>query len=73
MANASSNISGVKLTCGGVGKLTRITSGTTSKEFFEKNGTFVTLGGFADFILPSVVGAQAHGAIVRLSLPGVNY
>lgn len=33
MADGSANICGVKLTCGGVGKLTRITGHTASKSF----------------------------------------
>lgn len=28
---------------------------------------FLTLGGFADFILPSVLGGKAHGAIMGLA------
>lgn len=36
MADKSSNINGVKLTCGGVGKLTRITGYTKSEAFASK-------------------------------------
>ncbi|CDZ97447.1 DapA-like [Phaffia rhodozyma] len=66
IANRSSNICGVKLTCGAVGKLTRITGGVSNMAFKTKNGEFLTLGGFADFILPTVLGAQAQGAIMGL-------
>ncbi|KAJ9093472.1 hypothetical protein QFC19_008331 [Naganishia cerealis] len=73
IAQESSNICGVKLTCGAVGKLTRITAATTSAEFLKKyprkvqSAPFLTLGGFADFILPSVLGGKAHGAIMGLA------
>lgn len=72
IARSSSNICGVKLTCGAVGKLTRITSATTSDEFQKTfprklaGSTFLTLGGFADFMFPTVLGSQAHGAIMGL-------
>ncbi|KAB5596489.1 Dihydrodipicolinate synthetase family protein [Ceratobasidium theobromae] len=65
------NICGVKLTCGNVGKLTRIAA-TTSVPSFDKahprknkDAPYLVLGGFADFILPSAF-ARAHGAISGL-------
>ncbi|KAJ1309811.1 hypothetical protein OPQ81_006576 [Rhizoctonia solani] len=71
IAEEGSNICGVKLTCGNVGKLTRIAA-TTAVASFEKahprknnNAPFLVLGGFADFILPSAF-ARAHGAISGL-------
>ncbi|KAL7409925.1 dihydrodipicolinate synthetase [Mrakia frigida] len=69
IADGSSNIVGVKLTCGGVGKLTRITGHTTTKAFVSARAgkEFVTLGGFADFILPTVLGSKADGAIMGLA------
>ncbi|KAI5452466.1 hypothetical protein NCC49_000629 [Naganishia albida] len=73
IAQESSNICGVKLTCGAVGKLTRITAATTSADFLKKyprkvsSAPFLTLGGFADFMLPSVLGGKAHGAIMGLA------
>lgn len=72
IAKASSNICGVKLTCGAVGKLTRISAATTSEDFLknyprkQSNAPFLTLGGFADFMLPTVLGGKAHGAIMGL-------
>jgi 4-hydroxy-2-oxoglutarate aldolase len=72
IAREGSNICGIKLTCGAVGKLTRITAATATpsfKDYPRKSASapiFVTLGGFADFMLPSVVGGRAHGAIMGL-------
>jgi dihydrodipicolinate synthase/N-acetylneuraminate lyase len=72
IAREGSNICGVKLTCGAVGKLTRITAQTATAGFADyprKSSNapqFVTLGGFADFLLPSVLGGRAHGAIMGL-------
>jgi len=66
------NICGVKLTCGNVGKLTRIAS-TVSWPAFDKSyprknkdAPFIVLGGFCDFLVPSVF-ARAHGAITGLA------
>jgi L-threo-3-deoxy-hexylosonate aldolase len=36
IARSSSNVAGIKLTCGGVGKITRLTGLTKSKEFVDK-------------------------------------
>lgn len=59
IATSTSNIVGVKLTCGNVGKLQRI-SASTSKD------KFVPLAGKADFLLPALV-AGSSGAITALS------
>ena len=73
IARENANIAGVKLTCGAVGKLTRITANTGVSSFSESYPRlspsapeFVTLGGFADFLLPTVLGSRAHGAIMGL-------
>lgn len=72
IAKEGSNICGVKLTCGAVGKLTRITAATATPGFdaytrkSKAAPQFITLGGFADFMLPSVLGGRAHGAIMGL-------
>lgn len=72
IAREGSNICGVKLTCGAVGKLTRIAGATATSDFEQyprKSSaapTFVTLGGFADFLAPTVAGGRAHGAIMGL-------
>ncbi|KAG8713719.1 hypothetical protein FRC08_012910 [Ceratobasidium sp. 394] len=71
IATEGSNICGVKLTCGNVGKLTRIAATTAVPSFDKahprknKDAPFLVLGGFADFILPSAF-ARAHGAISGL-------
>jgi len=71
IAKASSNICGVKLTCGNVGKLVRIAATTALPSFDKqhprknKDAPFLVLGGYADFILPSAF-ARAHGAISGL-------
>ncbi|KAL0960824.1 hypothetical protein HGRIS_005843 [Hohenbuehelia grisea] len=65
------NICGVKLTCGNVGKLTRIADTVSAAEFVasypRKNlhAPFLVLGGFVDFLTPSLF-ANAHGAITGL-------
>jgi L-threo-3-deoxy-hexylosonate aldolase len=63
------NLAGVKLTCGNVGKLTRICA-TVSDPSFESahprknpNAPFLVLCGFADFILPATY-VNGHGAII---------
>ncbi|KAG8904502.1 hypothetical protein FRB99_001635 [Tulasnella sp. 403] len=72
IAKESSNICGVKLTCGNVGKLVRIATTTAVPAFDKlyprknKDAPFLVLGGFADFILPSAF-SRAHGAIVGLA------
>ncbi|TXT13678.1 hypothetical protein VHUM_01045 [Vanrija humicola] len=75
IARENPNICGVKLTCGAVGKLTRITGATATPEFADKYPRahpdvapeFITLGGFADFLLPTVGAGRAHGAIMGLA------
>jgi 4-hydroxy-2-oxoglutarate aldolase len=52
------NIVGVKLTCGNTGKLARVTAATASTGF-------ATMGGSADFLLPTLV-AGGHGVIAGL-------
>jgi len=71
LATECPNLAGVKLTCGNVGKLTRI-AGTVSDSSFaslypRKNpdAPFLVLGGYADFLLPSAY-ANGHGAITGL-------
>lgn len=72
IAREAPNICGIKLTCGAVGKLGRITAQTATPAFakFPRQSSaapdFVTLGGFADFLAPTVAGGRAHGAIMGL-------
>ncbi|KIP12231.1 hypothetical protein PHLGIDRAFT_327433 [Phlebiopsis gigantea 11061_1 CR5-6] len=66
------NIVGVKLTCGNVGKLTRIcatVSGTAfAASYPRKNPAdqFLVLGGYSDFLVPSTY-AGGHGCITGLA------
>ncbi|OBZ66559.1 L-threo-3-deoxy-hexylosonate aldolase [Grifola frondosa] len=66
------NLTGVKLTCGNVGKLTRICATVSEPAFAalhprkSPNARFLVLGGFIDFLLPSTY-ANAHGAITGLA------
>jgi L-threo-3-deoxy-hexylosonate aldolase len=88
MAADISNLCGVKLTCGNVGKLTRIAATVSVPSFVRdhprKNkdaplvlplwssygcsrfGSFLVLGGFVDFLLPSLY-ANGHGSITGLA------
>lgn len=72
LAVACPNICGVKLTCGNVGKLTRIAAAVADPEFGKvhprKNpdSRFLVLGGYADFITSSAF-VQGHGAITGLA------
>ncbi|WVQ79228.1 hypothetical protein IAT38_001324 [Cryptococcus sp. DSM 104549] len=73
IAQEGANVCGIKLTCGAVGKLTRITAATAVPSFKDayprKSATapeFLTLGGFADFLAPAVLGGRGHGAIMGL-------
>lgn len=73
IAKEGPNTCGIKLTCGAVGKLTRITGATAVASFAENHRRkssvapdFLTLGGFADFLLPTVIGSRAGGAIMGL-------
>jgi len=56
IASLAPNVCGIKLTCGAVGKLTRITS---------LRPDFAVLGGFADIILPGMA-MGGKGAIIGL-------
>ncbi|KAM0723733.1 hypothetical protein Q7P37_000723 [Cladosporium fusiforme] len=53
------NIVGVKLTCGNTGKLTRVAAATSSTGF-------ATMGGSADFLLPTLIGG-GQGVIAGLA------
>ncbi|PFH54284.1 hypothetical protein AMATHDRAFT_170014 [Amanita thiersii Skay4041] len=72
LATECPNICGVKLTCGNVGKLTRIAGAVSSENFAsmsprrQTSAPFLVLGGYADFLLPSTF-ANAHGAITGLA------
>jgi len=72
LAKECPNICGVKLTCGNVGKLTRIADAVAAPAFTalhpRKNPSapFLVLGGFTDFIVPSTY-ANGHGAITGLA------
>ncbi|KAF8136564.1 hypothetical protein EV363DRAFT_1319941 [Boletus edulis] len=66
------NLVGVKLTCGDVGKLTRVAA-TVSDPTFSPNhprknrdAQFLVLGGFTDFLLPGAY-VNGHGAITGLA------
>lgn len=56
---SSPNAVGVKLTCGSVGKVTRLTQHPRST---AQGGDFLVLNGFADHLLPSA-SVRASGAI----------
>ncbi|KAI0797959.1 dihydrodipicolinate synthetase [Abortiporus biennis] len=72
LATEYSNLVGVKLTCGNVGKLTRICATVSEQSFISSHprsnstGPFLVLGGFIDFLVPSVY-ANGHGAITGLA------
>ncbi|KAL1942729.1 hypothetical protein VTO73DRAFT_4969 [Trametes versicolor] len=72
LATECPNLTGVKLTCGNVGKLTRICATVSEPSFAEKyprrkaHAPFLVLGGFIDFLLPSTF-VNAHGAITGLA------
>ncbi|CAL1707769.1 unnamed protein product [Somion occarium] len=71
LAQECPNLAGVKLTCGNVGKLTRICATVCDPSFSSVyprknlNAPFLVLGGFIDFLVPSTF-ANAHGAITGL-------
>ncbi|KAJ3555997.1 hypothetical protein NM688_g2272 [Phlebia brevispora] len=71
LAEECPNLCGIKLTCGNVGKLTRICATVSQTSFAEKyprknpNAPFLVLGGFTDFLLPSIY-ANGHGVITGL-------
>ncbi|PCH38167.1 dihydrodipicolinate synthetase [Wolfiporia cocos MD-104 SS10] len=72
LATSSPNLAGVKLTCGNVGKLTRICATVSDASFpslyprRNPNAPFLVLGGYADFLVPSAF-ANGHGAITGLA------
>ncbi|KAF8651426.1 hypothetical protein AX16_004728 [Volvariella volvacea WC 439] len=72
LAEECPNTCGVKLTCGNVGKLTRIADVVSNPKFVSAyprkntNAPFLVLGGFTDFLVPSAY-ANAHGAITGLA------
>ncbi|KAG6898353.1 hypothetical protein C0992_009028 [Termitomyces sp. T32_za158] len=72
LATECPNIVGVKLTCGNVGKLTRIAATVSSPTWTSThprknpNSNFLVLGGFTDFIVPSTF-VNGHGAITGLA------
>ncbi|TEB36390.1 dihydrodipicolinate synthetase [Coprinellus micaceus] len=72
LAISSPNLCGVKLTCGNVGKLTRLAEFISSDSFVanyprkNSDAPFLILGGFADFLLPSAF-VEGHGAITGLA------
>ncbi|PPQ93278.1 hypothetical protein CVT25_015276 [Psilocybe cyanescens] len=72
LAKECPNICGVKLTCGNVGKLTRIADAIANPSFNSShprkntNAPFLVLGGFIDFLVPASY-ANGHGAITGLA------
>jgi len=72
LAEECPNIAGVKLTCGNVGKLTRIAETVTNPSWATKyprknaHSNFIVLGGFTDFLVPSTF-VNGHGAITGLA------
>jgi L-threo-3-deoxy-hexylosonate aldolase len=72
LATECPNIIGVKLTCGNVGKLTRIAEAVSDPSWSTKHprknpqSNFIVLGGFADFLIPSAF-VNGHGAITGLA------
>ncbi|KAG6868240.1 hypothetical protein C0993_005940 [Termitomyces sp. T159_Od127] len=72
LATECPNLVGVKLTCGNVGKLTRITATVTDATWIltyprkNPNLHFLVFGGFTDFIIPSTF-VNGHGAIAGLA------
>ncbi|CAG8978796.1 hypothetical protein HYALB_00011061 [Hymenoscyphus albidus] len=72
IAKSAPNICGIKLTCGAVGKLTRITSIVNEQSFATEyprkveTAPFRVIDGFIDFLLPSMA-AGSSGAITGLA------
>ncbi|KAI0743441.1 dihydrodipicolinate synthetase [Daedaleopsis nitida] len=72
LATECPNLAGVKLTCGNVGKLTRICATVSDPSFASQHprlnpdAPFLVLGGFIDFVLPTTF-VHAHGAITGLA------
>ncbi|OBZ69138.1 L-threo-3-deoxy-hexylosonate aldolase, partial [Grifola frondosa] len=71
LATNCSNLAGVKLTCGNVGKLTRICSVVSDPAWIaahprkNPNAPFRVFGGFVDFVIPSTF-VNGDGAIAGL-------
>ncbi|KAF4628240.1 hypothetical protein G7Y89_g9914 [Cudoniella acicularis] len=72
IAKLAPNICGVKLTCGAVGKLTRITAAVNEPSFQSQyprkmeHAPFLVIDGFIDFLLPSMASGSS-GAITGLA------
>ncbi|KAI6109503.1 hypothetical protein F5141DRAFT_1115011 [Pisolithus sp. B1] len=72
LAKECPNLAGVKLTCGDVGKLTRIATAVSDPSFTSlyprkhANAPFLVFGGYTDFILPTAM-VNGHGAITGLA------
>lgn len=72
IAKSAPNICGVKLTCGAVGKLTRITASVNEPSFRKQyprkveTAPFLVIDGFIDFLLPSMASGSS-GAITGLA------
>ncbi|KAF9269484.1 dihydrodipicolinate synthetase [Marasmius fiardii PR-910] len=72
VAESAPNICGIKLTCGAVGKLTRVAALTNSTSFTkahprkEASAPFTVLDGFVDILYPSVAGG-AGGSITGVA------
>ncbi|GJE90732.1 dihydrodipicolinate synthase family protein [Phanerochaete sordida] len=72
LASEDANIVGVKLTCGNVGKLTRVCATVSDQSYTSKHPRktateeFLVLGGYTDFLLPSAY-VRGHGAITGLA------
>lgn len=72
LAEECPNLAGVKLTCGNVGKLTRICASVSDPAFTSlyprenPKAPFLVLCGFIDFLVPSMY-ANGHGAISGLA------
>ncbi|KAG7095586.1 hypothetical protein E1B28_006317 [Marasmius oreades] len=72
VAKSAPNICGIKLTCGAVGKLTRVTALTNSSSFAteyprkDSSAPFIVLDGFVDILYPSFAGG-AGGSITGVA------
>ncbi|KAJ7578985.1 putative dihydrodipicolinate synthase [Mycena floridula] len=72
IAKSAPNVCGIKLTCGAVGKLTRVAAMSTSPSFVEQyprkdaSAPFLVLDGFIDILMPSAA-AGAAGTITGIA------
>jgi 4-hydroxy-2-oxoglutarate aldolase len=72
IAKSAPNICGVKLTCGAVGKLTRITAAVNEPSFLKQyprkveTAPFLVIDGFIHFLLSSMASGSS-GAITGLA------